>query len=1204
MPLSRIFSLLAVSLTLIAPAGAQTTFSDDFSSGGYSGSTGSGTWITSWTEFGESDGPTSGDVRITSSGGQNVLRFKDNSRGLDRRLSLAGADVATLSFGYRYLNLDDAQDYLFVAASADDGANWTELTRIVGPGTMGDLQQESVDLTAFVGDEVLIGFFTSDQLGNKDHFLISEVSIAASAASPTASASNDTATTGAGQPVDILLLGNDGAGAGQAPSTFDLASSQPILDGRGGSLYIPLTPGDSGLLGETNGSGEVGLNAGSVTLTDDDTSTGSVTFDITFDRGSPLLPYLTLDADGTALTLLLEDLDFVPVAFSSNGLDLTFGERVEIGFLAETGQSAPSGTLVLDESTYGDFRDDGFGSTNNTSVQYTIPFSALGATESDVADLEADGEFGIRVTLFADLTSTDTQAGSSNEVTLTNGPESFQGAFTLAGVARSLPVVSREPSNGIVDLDPETGIATYTPASTFVGTDTFEYEVCDADNSCDAAEASVRVLGNADLSLSATTNNPTPEVGSEIEVEITLTNDGPYEAEHVVVTLEGTDGLDAGPVTVSQGTYDSGARTWTLPAQAIGSSWLRFSGTITGSTWTQNAEITASQSPDPDSAPGGGAATEDDIHSFTISAAGSSGGASGGLESDGRLAGKIANLLVKRRKSAQSYTDSGIMPRPIPFDRSQVVATKSAEAASIMALIPEVGPEGTSGTLVSPGDLLPVTNAREIVAVDYVRQDGRRLGVVFASTTDPGTVYEHTKVVCDRLAGATLDAVTIARIQGGTFVATRLIQTDGSVDNALSFAAASTAAGFEVDSRFLLGDYAPSAREGVVFNFQVWSVSPEYSAQLVSEILDRLNAQAPVSHRPDSVPVTVPDVFVRSAEYDRGTIQFELQNAEGAESLTLSEGSVTLAESSPRQTFEAVATVPEAEADLSRQSVTVQTGSLFDVDFTLTNDETSARDLLYLADGTWTSVADPNSTIESFAVESGEHATDGPNTWTVERNAYAEGQVSEWAGVFRYLKATGRPIDLSAYDHVAFNAYGQGSVQIVLEKASLQSSDQYAYTIDLTPDVQQFSIPLSEFALRDGSKGLVADDLVLLSFYTYGPGTATPFSVNVSEVQFSLGAATGLSTDIETPRAFQLQAAYPNPFNPQTNISFALETASKVNLTVFDGLGREVAVLQDGFLSAGVHTSTFNAGNLPSGTYLYRLWTPGRTETRTMVLLK
>ena len=79
---------------------------------------------------------------------------------------------------------------------------------------------------------------------------------------------------------------------------------------------------------------------------------------------------------------------------------------------------------------------------------------------------------------------------------------------------------------------------------------------------------------------------------------------------------------------------------------------------------------------------------------------------------------------------------------------------------------------------------------------------------------------------------------------------------------------------------------------------------------------------------------------------------------------------------------------------------------------------------------------------------------------------------------------------------------------------------------------------------------------------------------------------------------------YPNPFNPETTISYALPQGSKVRLAVYDLLGHEVAVLVDGSQPAGQHTVRFDGGDLPSGSYVYRLQVGEEVVARTMTLVK
>ena len=90
----------------------------------------------------------------------------------------------------------------------------------------------------------------------------------------------------------------------------------------------------------------------------------------------------------------------------------------------------------------------------------------------------------------------------------------------------------------------------------------------------------------------------------------------------------------------------------------------------------------------------------------------------------------------------------------------------------------------------------------------------------------------------------------------------------------------------------------------------------------------------------------------------------------------------------------------------------------------------------------------------------------------------------------------------------------------------------------------------------------------------------------------------------DLPIDFSLSQNYPNPFNPTTLISFDLPEAGPVQLVIYDLMGRTVQTLVDGNMSAGSHDITFDASQLSSGVYLYRVETPGFTSTRKMMLVK
>jgi hypothetical protein len=79
---------------------------------------------------------------------------------------------------------------------------------------------------------------------------------------------------------------------------------------------------------------------------------------------------------------------------------------------------------------------------------------------------------------------------------------------------------------------------------------------------------------------------------------------------------------------------------------------------------------------------------------------------------------------------------------------------------------------------------------------------------------------------------------------------------------------------------------------------------------------------------------------------------------------------------------------------------------------------------------------------------------------------------------------------------------------------------------------------------------------------------------------------------------------FPNPFNPSTTILFDLPEASFVRLRVFNLLGRTVATLVEQQVAAGRHAVTFDASNLPSGVYLYRIEAGKYTETKKLLLIR
>lgn len=92
--------------------------------------------------------------------------------------------------------------------------------------------------------------------------------------------------------------------------------------------------------------------------------------------------------------------------------------------------------------------------------------------------------------------------------------------------------------------------------------------------------------------------------------------------------------------------------------------------------------------------------------------------------------------------------------------------------------------------------------------------------------------------------------------------------------------------------------------------------------------------------------------------------------------------------------------------------------------------------------------------------------------------------------------------------------------------------------------------------------------------------------------------------DLGIPEKYDLHQNFPNPFNPSTNIRFSIPEAGHVKLSVFNIIGQTVEVLVNEYKDAGTFNVAYNAGNIESGIYFYKIETNNFTKINKMILLK
>ncbi|MER3523006.1 MAG: hypothetical protein C4326_02810 [Ignavibacteria bacterium] len=184
------------------------------------------------------------------------------------------------------------------------------------------------------------------------------------------------------------------------------------------------------------------------------------------------------------------------------------------------------------------------------------------------------------------------------------------------------------------------------------------------------------------------------------------------------------------------------------------------------------------------------------------------------------------------------------------------------------------------------------------------------------------------------------------------------------------------------------------------------------------------------------------------------------------------------------------------------------------------------------------------------------------------------------------------------------------SLRFRWSKATDLSADPHWYELHLWGDMLD-----TTFRVTDSTTLFTnISELHNGSLYRWTITTRDEWNTTASPDTFSFyySQPTSVRQAADVPSAFGLDQNFPNPFNPSTNIAFRLAAPGRVALNVYDVLGRHVASIVDDVLPAGYYERNFQATNLASGVYMYRLEVNGTengttrlyTATRRMILVR
>jgi hypothetical protein len=209
------------------------------------------------------------------------------------------------------------------------------------------------------------------------------------------------------------------------------------------------------------------------------------------------------------------------------------------------------------------------------------------------------------------------------------------------------------------------------------------------------------------------------------------------------------------------------------------------------------------------------------------------------------------------------------------------------------------------------------------------------------------------------------------------------------------------------------------------------------------------------------------------------------------------------------------------------------------------------------------------------------------------------------AGTLNNLDTNPLPIQLASFSA----ALQQGSGAVQLKWSTASETNNYGFEVQKTLDSSNvYETIANSFIAGNGTSvdvhaySFTDTDVKPGVWYYRLKQTDLDGSVHYSD-RILASNVTGVN-ERPLPTTFSLDQNYPNPFNPSTTVEFALPKDARVNLDVYNVLGQRVATLVDEIRAAGYHSVRFNAGQLASGLYIYRIVAGDVTMVKKMMLTK
>ena len=538
---------------------------------------------------------------------------------------------------------------------------------------------------------------------------------------------------------------------------------------------------------------------------------------------------------------------------------------------------------------------------------------------------------------------------------------------------------------------------------------------------------------------------------------------------------------------------------------------------------------------------------------------------SGGLESNRNLASLIAKRNFKRK-----VFGSTLDKKHFQKEYAKSKANKG-EANSLENYLPDTGMYGTETAYISsPVDLLDITNAKEVFSVD-IYQGSKRVSAALATKTE-GAIYDHSKAICDRLNNSSLEDIRTVTVRGHNIISSKIKRATGEIEYTLSFSVKLGTESNEVFSfwnmeQFPKGDYN---------NFQIWGSSFSQVFAIANHVLDTFLSEKALNST--FVEDKVPSVFVKSGYYSKGHIYLNIVNKTASKRMTFN-GNITETE---------VASISNLQKTVAltgyyNEALSIETGTLFDIGFSLATAESEQQDALYLADGPWgLDYLDEFATVNGFYIDN-EPIDYQDDLYEIERQPTVSGEVKGNVNVFRHVLPGDLTLDVSDFDAIQFKMLSNQDIEMVLMPEELTDwNNRLRYTVSANNTETFYKLSFNDFVDANGNSGTV-NNIKTVVFSILGDYVNyKPFHISINNLAFGNGSFLGLE-DVVLEKT--MLRNYPNPFKNNTTIKL-INTTRYLDIKVIDVLGRTVDLQHIVSINKKVK---YNAPNLSKGIYKYVL---------------